>query len=250
MVSGRTGFVTKVLLARAFMLLGTALRTKRRPGAAERLRTTTMIGRAKVSARSTELLRRHTTFHAAMRRTAFMTLAAMHHGRTFAAIRATKAVPATARTFRAVHLGAARALAEMLWRALTTLIGMELALRTFATRLMLSLRTPHVTGSLLAASMFIATRSFRATGVFIARTGRRWHIATTGIRATLGFRAATISVTALGITTLGFRTAAISVTAFGIATLWLRAFGLGIAAGRIGTAFGAGSRCIGATRFG
>lgn len=146
-----------------------------------------------------------------------MTLAAMHHGRTFAAIRATKAVPATARTFRAVHLWAARALAEMLWRALTTLIGMELALRTFTTRLMLSLRTPHVTGSVLAASMFIATRSFRATGVFIARTGRRWHIAATGIRATLGFR-----------------TAAISVTAFGIATLWLRAFGLGTAAGRIG----------------
>ena len=179
-----------------------------------------------------------------------MTLAAMHHGRTLAVIRATEGMFGTARTFRTVHLRTAGALAEMLWRALTALIGMELALRTFTTRLMLSLRTPHVTGSVLAASMFIATRSFRATGVFIARTGRRWHIAATGIGATLGFRAATIGFAALGITTLGFWTAAISVTAFGIATLWLRAFGLGIAAGRIGTAFGAGSRCIGATRFG
>lgn len=78
----------------------------------------------------------------------------MHHGRTF----------------RVAHLRAARAFAEMLWEALATLVRTELALSTVARRLMLGVSTPHVTGCLLAACIVIATRFFRATGMFIVRT--------------------------------------------------------------------------------
>lgn len=221
----------------------------------ERLRARATIGRAKVPTRAfmtawgTKPLRRHAAFHASMRRATFRTLATLHHGTAFAAIRATKgvfaagateAVLATARTFRTVHLRAAGPLAEMLWRALAALIGMELALRT-----------AHVAMALLAASMFITARSFRATGVFIARTGRRY-IATTGIGAMLGFWATAIGFTTLRIRSaaLRIRPAAIGFAALGITTLWLRAFGLGIATGGIRTALGARSRRIGATGFG
>ena len=222
-----------------------------------------MMGRAKVPLRafratwSTELLGRPATFHASVWRAAFRPLSSVHHGRTSAMMgafealpafaRATEAVLATARTFRKVHLRAAGTLAEMLWRALAALIGMELAVRTAATRLMVGLRTAHIAGALLAASMFITTRSLRATGVFIARTGRRWYIATVGIGATLRFWMATIGFTTLRIAALRLRTAAIGFAALGITTLWLRAFGLGIATGGIRTALGAGSRRIGAT---
>jgi hypothetical protein len=130
---------------------------------------------------------------------------------------------------------------------LAALIGLEWALTTVATRLMVGVRTANLAGALLAMSIRITTRSFRATGVFIARTGRRWYIATAGIGATLRFWTATIGFTTLRIAALRLRTAAIGFAALGITTLWLRAFGLGIATGGIRTALGAGSRRIGAT---
>ena len=180
----------------------------------------------------------------------------MHHGRTSAMMGAFKALPAFARategvlatagTFVLRHLRAAGPLAELLRRALAALIGLEWALTTVATRLMVGVWTSHVAGALLAMSVRITTGAFRASGVFIARTRRRRDVSTTtDLGATLRLGAAAIGFAALRIATLRLGAATIGFTALGFRTLGLR-----IASRGFGAAFGAWGRHVGATCLG
>jgi hypothetical protein len=167
-----------------------------------------------------------------------------------AVTRATVGMLATAGTIVLMHLGAAGTVTKMLWRTWTILIGLKCSMRTVATWLMIGVWTAHAAGALLAAGIGITTRSVRASVVFIARTRRRLHVSTTtGFGATLRLGAAAIVFTALGIATLRLGATTIGLTAFRVATLGLGAQGLGIAARGLGTAFGAGSRRIGAPGF-
>ena len=239
MAMRRTLFRPKALPLRALVLVETTLGAGGRPRTAEVFGAASAVLGGKVSARasgtmwSTELLGAHAAFHAVLRRSAFRTLPAMHHRRWWAlvTIGATKSVFSTTTSAECV-LASAWALAEILRRPGTMLIGTEVATRTFAARLMVVVRTADIPRALLAAGRFV-TRTFRTAGVVFACASVPWHV---------------ISASRIW-TALGLRTSAAGFGAFGIATLGLGAASLGIAAGGFLAAIRAGSRRIGAAGF-
>lgn len=246
----RTLFRPKALPTRALVLVETILGAGGQPRTTEGFGAASAVLGAKVPARafgtmwSTEMLGAHAAFHAVLRRSAFRALPAMHHRRwwalvtigttksVFSTTTSAEVVLASAWAFRAVHLGTAWVLAEILRRPGTVLIGAEVTTRTFATRLMVVVRTSGIPRALLAAGRFV-TWSFRTAGVVVACASVPWHV---------------ISASRIW-TALGLRTPAAGFGAFGIATLGLGAASLGIAAGGFLAAFGAGSRRIGAAGF-
>ena len=144
-------------------------------------------------------------------------------------IGATEGVFAVLWAFRAVHLGASWALAEVLLRLRMMLIGAELATGAFATRVMVVVRAASILRAMLTAGRFV-TRSFRAVGVIFAWAWGAWHV---------------LSAPRIG-SALRLRTPAAWFGAFGIPTLGLGAAGIGVVAGGFLAAVRAESRRIGA----